>query len=166
MLKFQRKDFQVFNLHKAEMINAQATQCPDDGWFCCFCAKVTDGLVQPWSQSFAKSPFSSGPVISMGYFKPHYSNGFFLLWGQHMGPYPSHLGCFSCVWLFASLWTVAHQTPLSMRFSRQEYWSGLPFPSPGDLPNSGTKPVPLTSPSLAGGFFTTSTTWGDPKSFS
>ena len=39
-----------------------------------------------------------------------------------------------------TLWTVARQTPLSMRFSRQEYWSGLPFPSPGDLPNSGTEP--------------------------
>ena len=43
----------------------------------------------------------------------------------------------SCVWLFATPWTEAHQAPLSMRFSRQEYWSGLPFPSPGDLPNPG-----------------------------
>ena len=42
--------------------------------------------------------------------------------------------------LFATLWTVAHQAPLSMGFSRQEYWSGLPFPSPGDLPDPGTKP--------------------------
>ena len=41
----------------------------------------------------------------------------------------------NCVWLFATPWTGAHQTPLSMEFSRQEYWSGLPFPSPGDLPN-------------------------------
>ena len=45
----------------------------------------------------------------------------------------------------ATVWTVAHQTPLSMRFSRQEYWSGLPFPPPGDLPNLGFKPV---SPAL------------------
>ena len=43
----------------------------------------------------------------------------------------------SRVWLFATLWTVAHQTPPSMEFSRQEYWSGLPFPSPGDLPKQG-----------------------------
>ena len=42
-------------------------------------------------------------------------------------------------------WTVAHQTPLSMEFSRQEYWSGLPFPSPGNLPNSGIEPRSLTS---------------------
>ena len=41
---------------------------------------------------------------------------------------------------FATPWTVAHQAPLSMGFSRQEYWSGLPFPSPGDLPDSGIEP--------------------------
>ena len=46
----------------------------------------------------------------------------------------------SHVWLFATLWSIAHQTPLSMGFSRQEYWSGLPFPSPGDLPNPGIEP--------------------------
>ena len=49
-------------------------------------------------------------------------------------------------------WTVARQAPLSMGFSRQEYWSGLPFPSPGDLPDPGTEPA---SPVLAGRFFTT-----------
>ena len=59
----------------------------------------------------------------------------------------------SHVWLIATPWTVARQAPLSMRFPlRQEYWSGLPFPSPGDLPNPGLEP---TSPALAGGFFTT-----------
>ena len=46
----------------------------------------------------------------------------------------------SCVRLFETPWTVAHQAPLSMGFSRQEYWSGVPFPSPGDLPNPGIKP--------------------------
>ena len=56
-------------------------------------------------------------------------------------------------------WTVAHQAPLSMEFSRQEYQSGLPFPSPGDIPNSGIEPV---SPALAGGFFTTEQT-GKPS---
>ena len=61
--------------------------------------------------------------------------------------------------LFATLWTIAHQDPLSMEFSRQEYWSGLPFPSPGDLPNLGTEPVSPMSPALAGRFFTTSSTW-------
>ena len=47
---------------------------------------------------------------------------------------------FSHVQLFATPWTVAHQAPLSLEFSRQEYWSGLPFPSPGDLPDPGIKP--------------------------
>ena len=55
--------------------------------------------------------------------------------------------------------TVDRQVPLSMGFSRQEYWSGLPCLSPGDLPNPRIKPAPLTSPALAGGFFTTSATW-------
>ena len=50
-----------------------------------------------------------------------------------------------CVRLFATPWTVAHQAPPSMEFSRQEYWSGLPFPSPGDLPDIRIKP---RSPSL------------------
>ena len=56
------------------------------------------------------------------------------------------------VWLFATLWTIAGQASLSMGFSRQEYWSGVPFPSPGDFPNPGIKP---RCPALAGGFFTT-----------
>jgi len=56
------------------------------------------------------------------------------------------------------LWTVACQAPLSMGFSRQEYWSGLPCPSPGDLPGPGIEPVSPGFPALAGRFFTTSTT--------
>ena len=54
---------------------------------------------------------------------------------------------------------IAFQAPLSVGFSRQEYWSGLSFPPPRDLPNPGTKPTSLTSPALAGRFFTTSITW-------
>ena len=65
---------------------------------------------------------------------------------------------FSRVRLFATPWTVVRQAHLSMGFSRQECWSGLPFPSPGDLPDPGMEPGSLTSPALAGGFFTTSTT--------
>ena len=60
------------------------------------------------------------------------------------------LNCFSCVQLFATLWTVAHQAPLSVGFSRREYWSGFPCPSPGDLPNPGNKPASLKCPALAG----------------
>ena len=54
---------------------------------------------------------------------------------------------------------IAHQAPLSMGFSRQEHWSGLLFPSPGELPDPGIELVSLTSLALAGGFFTTSATW-------
>ena len=70
------------------------------------------------------------------------------------------LSRFSHVWLFAALWTVACQAPLSLRFSRQEYWSGLPCPPPGDLPTQGSNLYLLCLLYwLAGGFFTTSTTW-------
>ena len=62
----------------------------------------------------------------------------------------------SRVRLLATPWTAAHQAPPSMGFSREEYWSGLPFPSPGDLADPGIEPL---SPALAGSFFTT-----EPKS--
>ena len=69
------------------------------------------------------------------------------------------LSRFSHVWLVVTPWTVARQAPSSMGFFRQEYWSGLPCPAPGDLPNPGIKPPSLMSPVLAGRFFTTSATW-------
>ena len=88
------------------------------------------------------------------------------------------LNHFSHVQLFAALWTFTYQAFLSMGFSRQEYWSGLPCHPPGDLPHPGTKPVlvlygehsclpgiksvSLTSRVLAGRFFTTSDTWEAP----
>ena len=59
------------------------------------------------------------------------------------------------VWLFVTPWTAAHQAPLSMEFSRQEYWSGLPFPIPRDVPNPGIEPVSPVSPALEGRFSTT-----------
>ena len=65
----------------------------------------------------------------------------------------------SRVWLFATPYTAAVQASLSVEFSRQEYWSGLPCPPPRGLPNPGIKPVSLRSPALAGVFFTSSTTW-------
>ena len=75
------------------------------------------------------------------------------------------LSCFSHIQLFETAWTVVHQAPLFMGFSRQEYWSGLPFPSPEDLPNAGIEPMSLMSLELAGGFFTTSTIWEAPILF-
>ena len=61
----------------------------------------------------------------------------------------------SLIRLFMTPWTVACQTPLSMGFSRQEYWNGLPLSIPGDLPNPGIEPTSLASPAVAGGFLTT-----------
>ena len=73
------------------------------------------------------------------------------------------LSHFSHVWLFTTLWTVACRDPPSMGLSRQEYWSELPGPPPGDLPNPGIQPASLKSPALAGGFFTTIATWEAPQ---
>ena len=72
---------------------------------------------------------------------------------------PCMLGCFSHVQLFVTSWTVTHLAPLSMGFSRQEHWSGLPCPLPRALPDPGIKPSSLMSPALAGRFFTTSAIW-------
>ena len=66
------------------------------------------------------------------------------------------LSQFSCVRLFATLWTVASQAPLSMGFSKQEYWSEFPFPSPWDLPNPGSEPASLA---FVGKFFASRATW-------
>ena len=69
------------------------------------------------------------------------------------------LSHFNHAWLFATLWTIAHQAPLSMGFSRQEYWTGLPCPPPGGSSWSRDRAHVSTSLALAGEFFTTSTTW-------
>ena len=66
------------------------------------------------------------------------------------------VGRFGRVQLSVTPWTAAHQAPLSLGFSRQEYWSGLPCPPPGGLPDAGIEPSSLASPALAGGFFTPS----------
>ena len=58
------------------------------------------------------------------------------------------LSCFNCVRLFVTLWTIAHQDPLSMGFSRQEYWSALPCPPPGHLPDPGIEPKSPVTPAL------------------
>ena len=69
------------------------------------------------------------------------------------------LSCISPVWLLATPWNVAYQAPLSVGYSRQEYWSGLPCPPPEGLPDPETEPVSPVSPALAGEFFSTGATW-------
>ena len=91
-----------------------------------------------------------------------YDDGCYFTW-QDVGTVTLVLKKFSsvcaqalnCVWLFATPWTVACQVPLPMGFPRQEYWSGLPLPCPGDLPHSEIKSTSLVSPALAGGLFIT-----------
>ena len=75
------------------------------------------------------------------------------------GEWQARLSSFSCVWLCATLGTIVHQAPLSMGFSRQEYWAELPCPPPGNLPNPGIEPTSLVSPSWAGVFFSSLETW-------
>ena len=87
-----------------------------------------------------------------------------LIWGQ-INPFLQNYMCacvlsrFRFIQLFVTPWTVARQAPLSMGFSRLEYWSVLPYPPTGDLPNLGIETASLISPALAGGFFITSATW-------
>ena len=82
---------------------------------------------------------------------------------------PKRLGCMcdkliqSCPTLFATLWTVARQAPVSMEFSRQEHWSGWPCPPPGNLPDPGIASTYLMFPAWADVLFTTSNTWEVPK---
>ena len=84
-------------------------------------------------------------------------NSFQKIWyiNIYKGPVLFCLSHFRHVPLFVTPWTVAYQAPLSMGFSRQEYWSGLPCPPAGNRPNPGTETVSLVSPALVGGFFTT-----------
>jgi len=90
-----------------------------------------------------------------------------MLWCCHNWKYIHiHILCVcactcSRVQLFVTPWTVAHQTPLSMGFSRQEHWSELPLPTAGHLPHPGIEPTSLASPAFASRFFTTSTTCED-----
>ena len=82
------------------------------------------------------------------------------IWYIHQFSSVQSLSCFR---FFAAPGTVACQAPLSIRFPRQEYRNGLPWPPPGDLPDPGIEPTSLLFPALAGGFFTTSATWEAPS---
>ena len=95
----------------------------------------------------------------MGFSRQEYWNGVSLPSPFNEAKYIQLLCCIqsvSHVRFFVASWTVVHQAPLSMEFSRQEYWSGLPFPTPGKFPDPGIEPMSLMYPALAGRFFTTS----------
>ena len=98
----------------------------------------------------------NNPARKFVFFSKHHSVlGTEDLWYSLACLWPHSL---SCVWPFGSPWTVACQDPLSMGFLKQEYWSGLPSPPPGDLLNPGIEPMSPVAPALKGGFFTTPTT--------
>ena len=101
-------------------------------------------------------PFVCFPILSVLSFSLIFCDAVssppFLLW-VHV------LNHFSCIWLFATLWTVGHQAPLTMGFSRQELWSGLPCLPSGNLLKPGIEPESLWTRAVAGTFFTTSTTF-------
>ena len=90
-------------------------------------------------------------------------------WYNHYGEYyeGSFHACvlshFSHVWPFRNLWTLAHQAPLSMGFSKQEYWSGLPCLSPRDLPDQGIEATSPASPALEAGSLPTELSWKPMK---
>ena len=133
-----------------------------------FCLFLVEGLLSAWLH---KSDTQGSSVTSLSPFSPHIHPPLrksFWLYPIHVpwlflllfiSPAPTssyvHAQSLSRVWLFETPWTMAHRDPLSVEFSRQWYWSGLPFPSPGDLLNPRTKLASPASPALAGGFFTT-----------
>ena len=111
---------------------------------------------------FFGDPIAGGWVLV----QPVATKALLICFLKHMaaqGPKDNSAQLLSCVWLFGAQWTVIHEAPLSMEFSMQEYWSGLPFSAPGDLSDPGVEPMSLLSPALAGKFFTTSTTREAPK---
>ena len=105
-------------------------------------------LSSPGSWPTQKGPQRKNKFLE---WKKDSCNSTFLLWWSawEVDHNARVLSCFSRVQLFVTPWPVAHQAPLSMGFSGQEHWSGLPCPSSGDLPDPGIKPVPRPSPALA-----------------
>ena len=111
--------------------------------------KFTSLIHKTWFDPKLCSGLSFGKVLTLH----HIISGLWL---------SSILSHFNCVQFFVTLWTVACRDPLPMGFSRQEYWSGWPFLSPGALQDPGIEPVSLMSPAWADGFLTTSATWEAP----
>ena len=95
-----------------------------------------------------------------GAVRPHCTNAA-LLWrcSQPSPFHPEYVFLLSRVWFSRTQWTAVHQVYLSMKYSRQEYWSEVPLPTPGDLPDPGIESMSLTSSALAGRFFTNCMTW-------
>ena len=109
----------------------------------------TAAFQAPPSMRFSRQEYWSGMPLPSPTFA-HFLSIDTLTFQEFLKTIDAHV--LSCVWLFSSL-NAAHQVPLSMGFSRQEYWSELPFPPPGDLPDTEIEPVSPASPAFASGFF-------------
>ena len=125
--------------------------------------RFTTGVPGRWGSNFPfeKETYDQRPLDFCGNVPHRLSIQAFKLQSSHPNLSPPR-----CVLVMQSRLTLckSQTVPLSMGFSRQEFWSGLPFPSPGDLPNPGIEPTSPEAPASEGGFFTTSTTWETPSS--
>ena len=144
-------------------VKAQSCQTPSDPMGCNLPGSSVHGIFQARVLEWVAISFPTGSsrprdrtCVSHIVGRP------FTVWATREVHRCEVLSRFSHIQLFVTLWTAACQALLSMGFSRQEYWSGLPCPSPGDLPHPGMEPESLMSPALAGGFFATNTTWEAP----
>ena len=135
----------------------------EPAWFCFYPAILQQGTICPTAGQSTVT-LTNFFTLSLAYFETCCDWEAFSTHTNVMGHDPHrHLGVFnmrwawllSCVRLPVTSWTVAHQAPLSMGFSRQECWSGLPFPALGDLTDPGIEPASIVSPTLAGRFLTT-----------
>ena len=121
--------------------NALETVCPTRGFIVLVQAAGHDQLMD---------------ILLIGWWWDHWKSASSGFWFQ---PIWGGVVALSPVWLFGTLWTISHQVPLSVKFSRQEYWSGLPFLTPRDLLNTGIEPECLASPAMAGRFSYHWATW-------
>ena len=148
---------------------AAVTICSDFGapenkvWHCFHCFPI----YFPWSHKFywIRAPLLwphltlitslKAPSPNIATLHHIYVRASVWISGRHRCSVHMCMCVLNCVWLFATPWTVAHWAPLSTGSSKQKYWSGLPFPALGDLPDPGIESASLASPELAGRFFTT-----------
>ena len=107
----------------------------------CQCRRLQRLAFDPWVGKIPwRREWQPTPVFLPGKSDGQRSLAVYSPWGCKELGTTERLNLLTCVRLFATPWTVAHQAPLSMKFSRQEYWSGLPYPPPGDLPDPGIEP--------------------------
>ena len=157
-LRWGLADVQGYESRKIVFVDAQLKT--QSGKSCCYSRCGLTENIRPYAFALLSYSFSAKIIINNNHLKTVVH---LLVPGTVLGSGDSvekrtyvracMLSSLSRVQLFATPWTVAHQAPLSTGFPRQEYWSGLPFPPPRDLPDPGIKPMSLGSPAFAGRYF-------------